>query len=85
VRVDRVVLHDRPNTNDRVTGGTLTFSDGSTVPVPTLADDGSPVEVRFTARATTSLRLTVTGTSASTVNVGLAEAQVLAATTGAGS
>jgi hypothetical protein len=78
-RVDRVVLHDRPNGSDRVTSGTLTFSDGTTVAVPALTDDGSPVTVTFPARSTTSLRFTVTGTSASTLNVGLAELEVLGA------
>ena len=38
--INTVVLYDRPNTNDQVTGGTLTFSDGSTIavrPSPTTA------------------------------------------------
>jgi len=71
--VSAVVLHDRPNTGDRVTGGTLTFSDGSVVNVPALDDAGGATTVTFTARATTSIRFTVTAVSASTVNVGLAE------------
>ncbi|WP_186317662.1 PIG-L family deacetylase [Curtobacterium sp. 9128] len=75
VAIDRVVLFDRPNSDDQITAGTLTFSDGSTVPVPTLANDGSATEVDFTARSITSLRLTVTGTSATTRNIGLAELQ----------
>jgi hypothetical protein len=76
VTVNRVVLYDRPNTSDRVTGGTLTFSDGSTVSVPSLTNNGAAVTVSFTARATTSLRFTATGVSSSTTNVGLAEVQV---------
>ncbi|PWW21807.1 hypothetical protein JD79_00948 [Geodermatophilus normandii] len=76
VTVGRVVLHDRPNTSDRITSTTLTFSDGSTVTVPALADTGSAVTVRFTPRATTSVRLTVTGVSSTTVNVGPAELDV---------
>jgi LmbE family N-acetylglucosaminyl deacetylase len=76
VTVDRIVLHDRPNTDDRITGGTLTFSDGTTTTVPALADDGSATVVDVGSRSVTSLRLTVTSTSASTLNVGLAEVEV---------
>ena len=71
--IDRVVLYDRPNTNDNVTGGVLTFSDGTTVPVPALTDDGTATVVTFPARATTSLQFTVNAVSPSTRNVGLAE------------
>ncbi len=71
--LDRVVLYDRPNSNDQVTGATLTFSDGSTVSVPTLNNEGAAVTVSFPARSTTSLRLTIDSVSASTSNVGLAE------------
>ena len=31
--VDKVVLYDRPNTNDQIRSATLTFSDGSTIVV----------------------------------------------------
>ncbi|NIZ92784.1 DUF7402 domain-containing protein, partial [Kineococcus rubinsiae] len=41
VSLSRVVLFDRPNLDDRVTSGTLTFSDGSSVAVGALGDDGS--------------------------------------------
>jgi hypothetical protein len=78
VTVDRVVLHDRPNTSDRVTRGTLQFSDGSTVAVPSLPNNGAPLAVTFTARATTTLRFTVNTVSNSTSNVGLAELQAWA-------
>jgi hypothetical protein len=73
VTLDRIVLHDRPNANDQITGGTLTFADGSTVAVPALANDGSATTVSFAARSTSSVRLTITGVSATTGNVGLAE------------
>ncbi|MBB4738514.1 hypothetical protein BJY16_001973 [Actinoplanes octamycinicus] len=74
--VDRVVLHDRPNANDQITGGTLKFSDGSTVSVPALPNNGSGYTVSFSKRTTTSLTFTVTGVSSTTKNVGLAEIQV---------
>ena len=70
-----VRLYDRPNTNDQVTGGTLTFSNGTSVTVPSLNNGGGAITVNFTPRATTSLKFTVTSVSGSTVNVGLAEIQ----------
>ena len=73
--VNRVVLYDRPNSGDQITGGTLTFSDGSTVPVPALDNAGKATAVTFTTRPTTSLRLTVTTVSGTTKSAGLAELQ----------
>jgi LmbE family N-acetylglucosaminyl deacetylase len=74
-RLASIVLHDRPNTRDRVTAGTLTFSDGSTVEVGALPDEGAALVVRFAPRTVTGVRFTVTGVSTSTRNVGLAELQ----------
>ena len=73
--LDHVVLYDRPNSNDQVTGGTLTFSDHTSVDVPELPNDGSPLTVSFPAVSTTSLLFTVTSVSESTGAVGLAEIQ----------
>jgi LmbE family N-acetylglucosaminyl deacetylase len=85
--LDHVTIYDRPNTDDDITSGTLTFSDGSSVAFGALPDDGaSGLTVTFSARATTSLKLTVTGVSATTQNVGLSELQAYAApSTGGGS
>lgn len=74
--VDRVYLYDRPNLSDQVTGGVLRFSDGSTVAVPPLINNGAATMVVFPARATTTLRFTATSVSGSTANVGLAEIEV---------
>jgi hypothetical protein len=38
-----MVLHDRLNSNDQITGTTLSFSDGSSVTVGTLANNGTGV------------------------------------------
>jgi hypothetical protein len=73
--MSKVVLYDRPNANDQITGATLTFSDGSTVQVPALNNDGTATTVTFPAKTTTSLKVTVTSVSASTQNVGLSEIQ----------
>ena len=74
--IDAVVLHDRPNTNDQITAATLTFSDGSSVPVGVLPNDDTGLTVTFAARSVTSLTLTVTTVSSTTRNVGLAEIEV---------
>ena len=73
VTLDRVVLYDRPNASDQITSGTLTFSDGSSVSVGALNNDGTAVSVPFSARSVTWVRLTVTSVRNSTSNVGLAE------------
>jgi LmbE family N-acetylglucosaminyl deacetylase len=75
VQLNGVVLFDRPNTQDQVTGATLTFSDGSTVTVPALDNAGAATTVSFPARSTTTLRITLTSVRAGTANAGLAEIQ----------
>jgi LmbE family N-acetylglucosaminyl deacetylase len=74
--VSRIVLYDRPNLDDQITGGNIQFSDGSSVPVGTLNTNGSAVTISFPAKTITSLQLNITSVSASTQNVGLAEIQV---------
>ena len=76
ITTNQVVLYDRPNTDDRITGATLKFSDGTTVTVPALNNDGSATTVMFPPVTTTSLLMTVTAVSSTTQNVGLAEIQV---------
>ena len=76
VTFDSVVLHDRPNDNDRVWSSTLTFDDGTVVNVDTLPNDGTGLVVNFTAVQTSTLRFDVTDVSATTSNVGLAEIEV---------
>jgi hypothetical protein len=73
--IGSVVIFDRINPNDQVTGGTLTFDDGSTVTVGALANDASTGgnAVHFAARTTKSVTFTVTSVSGTTENVGLAE------------
>jgi hypothetical protein len=70
-----ITLYDRPNLNDQITGGTITFSDGSTLTVGVLPNDGSPYTLTFPARTVTNLLLTITSVSATTKNIGLAEIQ----------
>jgi hypothetical protein len=76
--MSRIVLYDRPNLCDQITKATLTFSDGSTVGVGTLNNDGSATTVTFPAKTTTKLKMTVNSVSSCTQNVGLAEIQAYA-------
>jgi alpha-glucosidase (family GH31 glycosyl hydrolase) len=74
VEARRVLLYDRPNPNDQVLAGTLTFSDGSKEQVGELPNDGrSPAEVTFAPKHFTWMRFDVTKCSPSTKNAGLAE------------
>lgn len=77
--VNGVRLHDRPNTDDQVLSGTLTFSDGSSVAVGTLPNNGAGLDVAFASRTVTWVRFTVNSVKASTYNIGLAEILVFQA------
>lgn len=74
--VGEVVLYDRANPTDRMLAGRLEFSDGSSVQVPQLPNDGTGKAVSFAARDVTWLRFVVT--SGAGLNVGLSELQVFA-------
>lgn len=77
VSIARVVLFDRPNLSDQMTGATLTMDDGSSVKVGALNNAGSATYIDLPASVnTTTLLLTVTSVSPSTGSVGLAEIQV---------
>ena len=72
--VHRAILHDRINAEDQILGGTLSFSDGSTVAVTTLPNDGAGLTINFTPRSVSWVRFTVT--TARPGNTGLAEVEV---------
>ena len=71
--IDRIVLYDRPNSNDRITGATISLSDGSSFTIGSLNNDGSETEFVFVAVEVTSLRMTVDSLRG---NVGLSEIEV---------
>lgn len=52
-RLDRIVLHDRAGTAGNVTSGTLRFSDGTTIAVPALPDNGTQHVIDFPEKAVT--------------------------------
>ncbi len=77
VNVHAVELFDRPNGDDWVMGGTLVFSDGSSVVVPALSNDGrTGTRVAFAPRIVNNVTFTITSVSVRTVNSGLAEFRV---------
>ncbi len=82
--LSRVVLHDRPNDTDRVTGGTLTFDNGTVINVPALPNDGTALSVAVPNISTRSLTFTVTSISSGTTNVGLAELEAWTASSSGG-
>ena len=74
VTINQIVLFDRPNGSDQVTSGTLTFSNGTQIPVGSLPNnDQTGVVVNVPNITTTTLRFTINSVSPSTQNVGLAE------------
>lgn len=77
VSLSSVVLYDRSNLTDNVNGGTLTFSDGSTVAITGIPKDGSALTVNFSARLTTWVKFQASGGSG--VNAGLAEIEAYGA------
>lgn len=51
-QINRVTLYDRPNLVDNVTSSMLTFSDGSSLEIGPLPDDGqTPAEVQFAPKS----------------------------------
>lgn len=72
--IDRIVLYDRPNPDDWITGATLVFSDGSQLKLGMLPNDGRGYEVRFAPKTITWVKLTVD--TAAGKNIGLSEFEV---------
>ena len=79
-KIDRIALFDRPNDNDNATRSQLTFSDGTTIEVGPLPNDGkTPAEVRFPAKTVTWVEWKALAVSDNTLNIGLGEFAVFAA------
>lgn len=76
VLLSTVVLYDRPNLVDQILAGELSFSDGSTVNVGKLNNNGAPVNVAFSPRTVTWLRFRVLESVGH--NIGLAEIEARA-------
>jgi hypothetical protein len=75
--IDRIVLYDRPNDDDQVLSGKLTFDDGTSVDVGALPNDASTgAEIKFAPKTVKSVTFTVTSAKSSTQNAGLSEIAV---------
>ncbi|WP_405058017.1 AbfB domain-containing protein [Kribbella sp. NBC_01505] len=75
-QLDRIVLNDRPDPASNITGGTLTFSDGTRLAVTGIPADGSAKMVAFPAKSVTWAKFTATGSGG---NVGLSQLRTLSA------
>jgi hypothetical protein len=78
--INKIVLFDRNNLTDDANGGTLSFSDTSTVGVTGIPKDGTAKTVTFANKTITWVKFQVSGGNGQ--NVGLSEMQVFE-TTGA--
>jgi hypothetical protein len=75
--INKTTLYDKADTTNQVTSGTLTFSDGSSVPVGKLQNDGKAgTLVTFPLKAVTWARFTVNSVKSGTTNAGLGEIMV---------
>ena len=72
-----VDLYDLPNPTDNVLSGTLTFDDGSVIPVGSLPAGGAPRRVTFPAKTVRSVVFRID--QAQGLNAGLAEIMVFGA------
>ncbi|MFC5449957.1 DUF7402 domain-containing protein [Paenibacillus aestuarii] len=74
--ISKIVFYDRPNTVDWARGGTLSFSDGSTLTVSGIPNDGSAYSVTFPDKTVTWVKFQISGESRT--NVGLSEMEFIA-------
>ncbi len=74
-RVNRVVFCDKPNDVDNAHGGTLRFSDGTSVAVTGIPVDGQPLTVEFPARTVDWVKFEITAGEGN--HVGLMELTVV--------
>ncbi|QGQ93939.1 hypothetical protein EHS13_02975 [Paenibacillus psychroresistens] len=75
--VNKIVLYDRPNTKDQVLSGTLTFSDGTSVNVGKLQNDGRAGTIlTFPNKSVTWVKFTVNSVKSGVENIGLSEFEV---------
>jgi len=61
--ISQIVLYDRNNTTDQVLGGTLTFSDGSSITVAALNNNGTANTISFATKNVTWVKFQITSYS----------------------
>lgn len=74
VSVNRVILYDCPDEKSHTAAGTLSFSDGTSLTVNLIADDGAPKVIDFAAKKIRWMRFQVTDGEGE--NLGLSEIEV---------
>jgi len=80
VTVREIWLYDRPNNDDQVLSGTLSFSNGADITVGALPNDASqPAKASFDPRTITWVKFTVTSVKTGCQNIGLSEFEVFEA------
>lgn len=77
VCTNKVVLYDRPDENSHIAAGTLTFSDGTSIKVRTIPNDGAPKVVEFEPKKIKWVRFQATDGEGR--NLGLSEMEVFPA------
>lgn len=75
----KVVLYDRKNPLDHITDSQLEFSDGNTISVGELPNDGSPKAITFPAKTVTWILFRVLASGPESLNIGLNEFQAFEA------
>lgn len=79
VWIDRVVLYDRPSLKEHIAGGTLEFSDGTTLSVTEIPNDGTGKEISFSKKKVKWIRFEATDGNGK--DLGLSEIEVYRART----
>lgn len=77
VSINRIVLYDRVTPDEHLAGGTLHFSDGSTISVTAIPDDGSPRSICFAPKRIKWMYFEATDGDGK--NIGLSEIEVFEA------
>lgn len=72
--INKIILYDRPDLNTHAAGGVLQFSDGSTVNIIQIPNDGSPKVITFPAKKVNWVRFSVNDGDG--WNLGLSEIEV---------
>ena len=57
--INKIVLYGRPNLHDIITSATLSFSDGSSIHIDDLPDNGKGYEINFIAKTVEWIKFTV--------------------------
>lgn len=74
VKLNKIIIYDRPDEKSHIAGGDLIFSDGTRIIVSQIPNNGSPKEVAFPTREVKWVRFEVTDGDG--LNLGLSEIEV---------